>query len=230
MTEQQEPYTFEEQLTMGCKHEEYLDKVLEEHFRVEKVTAREQRQGIDRTLCHKETLVMTTVEIKADERAAATGNLFAEVAQRKNGRLYPGWVQKCRAQTLLYYTPGNHLVYVLPLADLRDHIASYRYGGGWQNDWPMGHADNQDHNTGEQWRAYGYLLNLNELRRAMNISVQEYAGDTENDPTVFCSRWGLLHSEEPTQLDRGQLHKRCSTFDTERPLPPGQAATPSHAD
>lgn len=61
-----------------------------------------------------------TCEVKRDEKAEQTGNLFIETWS--NHPVKPGWVHTCEAELLVFLLPNRRTVYVMKFAELREHL------------------------------------------------------------------------------------------------------------
>jgi hypothetical protein len=152
-------FDFVTQLTIGAKHERRLD----EHFRqfdVEILPAmpEQQRQGIDRVFRHRSTGEVTTMEYKADERAAETGNAFIEtVSVDTTGK--PGWAASSQAEYLVYLVVGPpECIYLIPMVRLRAQLAR------WERSCRKAQARNEGYST------HGLLVPLRELE-AIAVAV-----------------------------------------------------------
>ena len=89
----------------------------------------DQRNGIDAIYESKQTGDTFTVEVKTDEMAGTTGNVFIEVISVD----YPtksGWVWTCKADKLLYWLPRQKQILIFELSQLQLHIREWttRYG------------------------------------------------------------------------------------------------------
>ena len=112
-------HDFRTQLADGAKGEVFLDGLFGEQYDINTATQAEQRQGIDRWFTNRQTGERKAVEYKTDHRAFDTGNAFVEtISVDTNGKR--GWDYTSRADILIYYLPEGGLVYILPMAKLRE--------------------------------------------------------------------------------------------------------------
>jgi len=125
-------YNFARQLDKGQKAEVFLDKFFSEHFdyTVLTVTREQQQRGIDRTFIKRgATQFRFTVEYKTDWTASRTGNVFVETVSVDSANK-PGWAFASQADLLIYYVPGDDLIYVMFLSKLRRMLPR------WQGQYP----------------------------------------------------------------------------------------------
>lgn len=154
-------YQFRTQLKKGVNHEAYLDGLFSEHFEIFHASDAQQRQGIDREFYRVEDGVTKryTVEYKADERAGQTGNAFIETISVKppSNQAWrptkPGWAYTSTADILIYYNPGDRLIYIIQFAKLRRMLPS------WENQFREVAVPNKDYTT------HGLLVPLAELEK-----------------------------------------------------------------
>ena len=143
-------HDFARQKARGATGELFLDRVFVESYRIRRATEREQRRGIDRVFTNRETGRETRVEYKTDYRAAETHNAFVEtVSVDSDGK--QGWAYTSEADYLVYYVPGDGLVYVLALETLREQLPR------WAEAYPHSVALNDGYNT------HGVLVPLDEF-------------------------------------------------------------------
>jgi hypothetical protein len=123
-------YTFKDQLREGVRGEHALDVFFAPAWIITPATGDEQRQGIDRHFTHRMTGQPLTIEYKTDYVAGRTHNAFLETVSVDTPVERPGWVFTCEADYVLYYVPGDGLVYVLDPLTLRhfvQHLSHWRY-------------------------------------------------------------------------------------------------------
>src|SRR3990172_11868068 len=125
-------YKFATQLDKGQKAEVYLDNFFTVNFdfAVTLATDEQQRQGIDRIFVKRHgRRAQFTVEYKTDWTAARTGNVFIETVS-VDSLNKPGWAFASTADLLIYYVPGDNLIYVMFLSKLRRMLPR------WQGQYP----------------------------------------------------------------------------------------------
>lgn len=145
-------YRFDVQKAKGAVGERFLDRWFAVEFEVRPATPQEQRQGIDRILTHRQTGQRLAVEYKTDYKADRTGNAFIEtISVDTAGKA--GWAYKSQAAYLVYYIPGDGLIYVISLEVLRRELA------GWVQAYPHRTAQNPEYAT------HGVLVPLDEFER-----------------------------------------------------------------
>jgi len=116
-------FDFDTQLGKGEDWERQLDRHFQKWFKIAPATMDQQRTGIDRIFTDANGRVLT-VEYKSDERASSTGNAFVEtVSVSTTGK--QGWAYTCRADLLLYFLPGDLLIYVWKPEKLRRHLSKW---------------------------------------------------------------------------------------------------------
>ena len=143
-------YTFDAQKARGDAGEQFLDRWFAAKYEIRLATRQEQRRGIDRIFTRRQTGKRFTVEYKTDYKAAQTGNAFVEtVSVDTAGKA--GWAYSSQADYLLYYIPGNDLIYVLALEVLRWELPR------WVREYPLRAAQNEGYAT------HGVLVPLHEF-------------------------------------------------------------------
>jgi len=113
-------YSFKEQLTAGEKSEQYLDRFFSQWYSITPVGMAEQRQGIDRIFTRADGTTFP-IEYKTDWTAGKTGNAFVETVSVDTANK-PGWAYSSKARYLIYYVPGDSLIYVIEFSRLRSHL------------------------------------------------------------------------------------------------------------
>jgi len=117
-------YTFETQKARAGAGEMFLDRWFAAEYEVRPAAPQEQRRGIDRVFTHRQTGQRLAVEYKTNYKAAYTGNAFVEtVSMDTVGRA--GWVYESQADYLVYYIPGEGLIYVITLEVLRRELSRW---------------------------------------------------------------------------------------------------------
>ena len=145
-------YIFGTQKARGDAGELFLDRWFAVQFEVQPATPQEQRQGIDRIFTHRQTGQRLAVEYKTDYKAARTGNAFIEtVSVDTAGKA--GWAYQSQAAYLVYYIPGDGLIYVISLGVLRRELSR------WVRAYPHRAAQNPAYAT------HGVLVPLDEFER-----------------------------------------------------------------
>lgn len=160
-------YQFRTQLKKGADHEAYLDSLFADWFQIFRASEIQQRQGIDREFYRDEDGVTKkyTVEYKADERAAQTGNAFIETISVKPPSnqawrpIVPGWAYTSQADILIYYNPGDRLIYIIQFTKLRRHLPT------WENQYREVAVPNKDYTT------HGLLVPLAELEKIAEQTI-----------------------------------------------------------
>ena len=119
-------HDFEEKLVEGEVAEAELDNYFSRWQKIKPVSRELQRLGIDRIWTNKISGTRTTVEYKADSRAADTGNAFIEtVSVQSKTQSKPGWAKTSCAQVLVYYLPNVKRVYVFEMLSIREQLADW---------------------------------------------------------------------------------------------------------
>jgi hypothetical protein len=140
----------------GEQHAQKLDEVFSDRFKIERVGMPDEWRGIDRVFTNRESGRKFTVEYKADERAEKTHNIFVEtVSNDKTQR--PGWAHTCQSAFIMYYIPGDELIYVVRPRKIRDELPH------WKSQFVEVKSKNDGYNT------LGVLVPLCEFER---IAVQ----------------------------------------------------------
>lgn len=122
-------YTFDTQLRQGAQGEHRLDAFFAHDWHITPATAIEQHQGIDRHFVHRASGEALTVEYKTDYTAARTHNAFLETVSADTPPEKLGWVYTCQADYLLYYVPGEGLIYVLRPERVRHFVGHWSHWG-----------------------------------------------------------------------------------------------------
>lgn len=117
-------YEFKEQLTKGQQSENELDAYFSQWYTIQTVDMDQQRQGIDRVFTRKDNGHVFKIEYKTDWTAGKTGNAFVEtVSVDRTDK--PGWAHSSQSDYLIYYVPGDDLVYVIAFQNLRSRLQSW---------------------------------------------------------------------------------------------------------
>lgn len=133
-------YDFDTQLGIGMAAEAVLDDHFGNWFDITPATAAEQRKGIDRHYKLRIDGRMFTVEYKCDRIAHKTGNAFVETVSVDN-RHRSGWGYTCSADWLLFYVPGDELVYMLRPRDVTKLLPR------WEQQYPRKAVNNGSYQT-----------------------------------------------------------------------------------
>ena len=145
-------YTFDAQKARGDAGEALLDQVFAADYKIRPATRAEQRRGIDRIFTHRKTGRRLAVEYKTDYKAAHTGNAFVEtISVDTVGKA--GWAYSSAADYMIYYVPGDEVIYVIALAVLRRELSR------WVREYPLRAAQNEGYAT------HGVLVPLDEFEQ-----------------------------------------------------------------
>lgn len=146
------PYDFKTQLAIGQKGEAFLDTFFAPDYQIAPVTMELQRQGIDRIFTSRHTRVSFSVEYKSDAKARKTHNAFVELTSvDKTDKA--GWAHSSKATFLIYYVPGDELIYVVRFTTLRKSLPA------WGLKYPLKPALN------DGYRTWGLLVPLHEFEQ-----------------------------------------------------------------
>lgn len=145
-------YNFATKLHEGQKHEQFLDEFSATWYDIREVSREEQGRGIDRIFVEKATGEIVKVEYKADTTASRTGNAFVETVSVDTANKR-GWAYTSQADWLLYYLPGDGLIYLFEFATLRQHLPR------WTKQYPTRAIPNAGYKT------IGLLVPLAEFER-----------------------------------------------------------------
>jgi hypothetical protein len=144
-------YAFKEQLAKGEKSENKLDRFFAEWYDIKLVGMTEQRQGIDRIFTKKATGEILKIEYKTDWTARKTHNAFVETISVDTTNK-PGWAHSSQADYLIYYIPGDELIYIITFVSLRMRLPVWKK-------FPVRSIPNRGYNT------IGLLVPLCEFER-----------------------------------------------------------------
>lgn len=117
-------YDFKTKLAQGEKSEHWLDGFFAQWYIIVPADRTQQRQGIDRIFVRKIDSVVYKVEYKTDWTASKTGNAFVETVSVDTANK-PGWAYSSQSDYLIYYLPGDMLIYVIPFSDLRQALPGW---------------------------------------------------------------------------------------------------------
>lgn len=143
-------YHFGEQKIIGEKGEKRLDAFFLPVYQITPATDAEQRKGIDRHFVNRGTQACLTVEYKTDAIANRTKRAFVETIS-VDARGKSGWAYSSQADWLIYFVPGDEIVYIIRFTDLRRRLPA------WAFTYPVREALNDGYKT------YGLLVPLKEL-------------------------------------------------------------------
>lgn len=114
-------YDFKQQLARGQSAEQWLDGFFSQWYITVPATMEQQRQGIDRIFVRKDNNDTYKIEYKTDWTAGKTGNAFVEtVSVDTTNKL--GWAYSSQSDYLIYYIPGDMLIYVIQFLELRNQL------------------------------------------------------------------------------------------------------------
>lgn len=145
-------YSFNKQFSFGKKYEDFLDTLFEHEFNIFPSTRQQDREGIDRIFFKKDTGKRYTIQYKADQKAAKTGNAFVETVSIDNQNK-PGWAISCQADFLVYYIVDIGPAYILKPSDIRKNLPL------WKATYPSKSSPNKEYFT------IGLLVPLKEFER-----------------------------------------------------------------
>lgn len=164
LREDEKVHDFRASLRRGQAMEREVKFLLEElGFRTYPATKEEQLAGIDMTIrVRKDSLpgCMRSLEVKFDERAEETGNIFVELYSNEQSRR-KGWAYTSTADVLLVVVPEKghqHLFFIRPPA-LRAALPA------WRAEYREARAQNATFNS------LGVLVPLHELDRIAHVSM-----------------------------------------------------------
>ena len=161
-------YHFGEQLRFGEQGEKVLDAFFSQVYDITPATAAEQRRGIDRHFVNRESGARMTVEYKTDARAAKTHNAFVETMS-VDARGKSGWAYTSTADWLIYFVPGDEMVYIIRFADLRSRLPL------WHLCYWIKSAINDGYKT------YGLIVPLEEFERCATWKGSLWKEEDRND-------------------------------------------------
>ncbi len=144
-------YQFKEQLSKGEASEHKLDTIFATDYDITPVGMDLQRKGIDRIFNRKDNGAIYKVEYKTDWTAQRTHNVFIETISVDKNRK-PGWAHSSQADVLIYYIPGDELIYIICFSSLRAKLHI------WKN-FPEKKIPNNGYNT------IGLLVPLSEFEK-----------------------------------------------------------------
>jgi len=133
-------YGFQDKLKEGQAGERFLDGYFERWFNITPATATQQRRGIDRIFNDRTRDRTLRIEYKTDKTAARTHNAFVEVVSVDTENK-PGWAYTSQADYLMYYIPGDDIVYVIRFDILREQLPR------WADEYETRHVKNDGYNT-----------------------------------------------------------------------------------
>lgn len=149
-------YDFQQQLAVGHDGEAFLDQFFSKDYIITPSTPEEQRMEIDRYFEHRQSGDRFAVEYKTDPKAQHTHNAFIEtISVDTKGKA--GWVSISAANYLIYYVPGDEVIYVLRFAILRRRLPY------WAVRYPVKAVKNNGYQT------WGLLVPLHELEKCAVI-------------------------------------------------------------
>lgn len=145
-------YEFNRQLNKGAEGERQLDEAFSLDYVIQKATAAEQRQGIDRIFVRRRDGLRLKVEYKTDFLAHRTGNAFIEtISVDTAGK--SGWAYSSDADYLIYFVFEDLLVYFVPMTIVRERLPL------WLRRYPKKVAQNDGYQT------HGIIVPLTEFER-----------------------------------------------------------------
>lgn len=160
-----EPYDFDEQLRMGHEHELALDAYFSQIWQVDLVPMEDQYKGIDRLYKWQDGRTMT-VEYKADEASARTGNFFIEImSQVEHERL--GWGYISRSQVLIIYSPDRGVAWSASMLEVRKLVKS------WEERFPLRDVPNKS------WTTRGVCVPIEVFEREVKSHLRHQIREQE---------------------------------------------------
>lgn len=118
-------HSFTGNIKKSDEHNRALDAVFSQWYEIHRMPLEVDKLGIDRIWREREWKVYYTVEYKADDRTAETGNAFVETVS-VDTKNKPGWGYTCAAQILVYYIPQWNKAYLLSPMTIKEHIQEWR--------------------------------------------------------------------------------------------------------
>jgi len=106
------------------EHNKKIDKTFSQWYEIYSMPLTIDKIGIDRIWKDKERKVFYSVEYKADERAADTGNAFIETISVDTSDK-PGWAYTCAAQLICYYVPRWHRAWMVSTMSIKNNIKEW---------------------------------------------------------------------------------------------------------
>lgn len=147
-------HEFDNKLKEGEEGEAFLDDYFRERgYDIRPASDAEQRQGIDRWMKRAAPdSKWFPVEYKTDAVASRTGNAFVEtVSVDTSGKR--GWAYTSRSDWLIYYVPGDDIIYIIDFVALRLELPR------WEHSYITRPAQNNG------YRTYGVLVPLHEFEK-----------------------------------------------------------------
>lgn len=144
-------HAFDVSLARGLRHEQELDRIYGSDFNITEATPSEQRRGIDRWF--EQLGRRFSVQYKADDRAADTGNGFIEIQHIGFSYVAFGWLITCRADWLAFYLPPSEVLWFRPNRLRKAAVDT------WLKHYPIRSATNAEYQT------IGLVVPLRELRK-----------------------------------------------------------------
>lgn len=145
-------YNFKTQLLQGQDGEWFLDQYFKGKFNIFPANEQQQRHGIDRIFIERGKKRVLFVEYKTDITAATSHNAFVETIS-VDSMNKPGWAFTSQADMLLYYIPGDGIIYVLRFDVLRSQLPR------WEKVYPVRKIPNEGYYT------HGLIVPLDEFER-----------------------------------------------------------------
>lgn len=134
------PYTMKGQLEKGEASENVLDDYFSTWYVITPVSRQMQRNEIDRIFECKRSRTLWTVEYKADETAAKTGNVFIDIVSVDvDGKR--GWALMSYAQLLIVFVPPWQIGYVVPMTTVKGLLPE------WVKNYKVRAIPNEGYNT-----------------------------------------------------------------------------------
>lgn len=115
--------TFTADLQRGKVAEQRVVALFVDDFNVEPATTAEDRAGVDYWFGRGG--IRIGVQIKADDVAARTKNLFIETVS-VDATAAPGWALTPKADVLLYLVQPNNLLHIIPMRFIESHLGRWR--------------------------------------------------------------------------------------------------------
>lgn len=118
-------HEFDDKKKQSDKHCELLDFVFGQWYETVATPLIVDKMGIDRVWVEKNTRVRYSVEYKADEMTAKTGNAFVETVSIDTEDK-PGWAYTCVAQILVYYIPQWRKAWLLSPMAIKNKLEEWK--------------------------------------------------------------------------------------------------------
>lgn len=172
-------HTFDKSYEAAKLYDAELDKHFGQAYDLTKASRAEERRGIDRFFCHRQTGVSYSVEYKTDHKAHESGNVFIETMSVDTAGKR-GWAYTSTAQVLVYFIPQREAALRADMLTVKRRLSEWAV-------YPERPAWNKSR-SGELYRTLGLLVPLEVFRAAC---VGEHDVAEPLDALVEYRRLGL---------------------------------------